>query len=141
MRVEGTGASSVSRRLWAGQFLKAGVSWYNKLYHLHSRTPLFQPVRILITSQTYFIHCYCFFLWFVLASPWAVSLPSFQWYKSFLSLKIILLLSKKHSMLILSRHDCYLIICFQDILIYVPFIWYSSFTDFYSLFISPFLLR
>lgn len=61
VRVEGTGASSLSRRLWAGQFLKEGVSWYGKPYHLHSRTPPFQPGSMLIALQTYFIHGYCFY--------------------------------------------------------------------------------
>lgn len=55
------------------------------------------------------------------APPLVVSITSLQWPKPFLSLKIQLLLSNKSSILIPVEGDCYLIMCSQDILIYILF--------------------
>lgn len=57
----GTGASSLSKRLWAGQFLKEDVSERDKPYDLHSRILPFQQICVLTAPQTYFMCCYCFY--------------------------------------------------------------------------------
>lgn len=81
-----------------------------------------------------------FILWSMPAPPLVVSVTWLQWPKSFLSLKIQLLLSNKSSMLVSSWRCCSLIMCSQNILIYILSIWYSSLTAFPRLIVSPFFM-
>lgn len=128
----GTVASALSRRLGAGQFPK-GVAGYVKLSDLHSKTPPVKTVCVLTATQTYFTLCY----WFH-SLVYVCSAIGCVYFSSLMSsvLPVLAIVQKSPTLTPAGGH-CSLIMCFQFILIYVSFIWYSLFTVFHSLLTRP----